>query len=496
MAKGKLGVEYTAHPGTPLQIIIACSARMTHIFQGEKYFLKDFIDHPEKYIHNAHLLLLLLIGIAFYALGSYTYKLTNNLFTALLLQTGVFIHASLFDISARLMPETLLLIPLTGITILVLRHSMNHVHNTQKEYLLFALTIGFGIACKLSFAPFIFLPLLLISSPWKQKVRFLLFTILFFTLFAYPILVNFNKFWHWTTNMLVHSGKWGAGDKNFMNWSSIPQHFRALLHHNPLFYMVYFIGLVLSLVALTLPHFNWNKKAARSMLSLATVLALIFGLTLKHFSLHYFMPFYLLEATFILLTYLLIKPLLRTLKWQKLLSLAFLLITWSLAVQGAKGVQKLNNKLLTQQTVRQESADTILALLQEDAPIIYTGPYYGTPLPAFAQSSGFMMTSKYRPLFKNLLKEKYAQFFHYVNWSEHFYYWDDYVDINFIDSITTEFFYVYIGRNKQKDLQKIESRIYNFYSDSTISKTSLYANTKTGEQLLQYKRHESDLTLP
>lgn len=105
---GNFSVQLIAHPGIPLQFLIAISSRIISLFQPGDY-VKDFIDDPEKYIHAANLFMNVLISFVLFICGIYTKKYSGSYFSGLLIQLSPFGSSSLMGISGRLIPEALMI---------------------------------------------------------------------------------------------------------------------------------------------------------------------------------------------------------------------------------------------------------------------------------------------------------------------------------------------------------------------------------------------------
>jgi len=195
LSDGNLSLQYIAHPGIPLQYVIAFSTSLISFFQpGEK--IKDLIDDPEKYIHAANLLMNMLIALVLFICGIKSKKYSGSYFTALLFQFSPFGSAAVLGLSRRLIPESLMIIPLllTGLMVIKLIYNENKARSSLTDVIIFGVIIGFGMACKLSFLPVLMIPLILLKINLKQKVQLVLYTLLFFAIFAYPVIFNFSQF--------------------------------------------------------------------------------------------------------------------------------------------------------------------------------------------------------------------------------------------------------------------------------------------------------------
>jgi hypothetical protein len=491
---GNLAVDYVAHPGTPLQFIIALSARFIHLFQPDEKLVVDFINDPEKYIHAANIFMNVLVAGTIYVSGVLTKHYSGSTSIGLLLQLSPFSNTSTLLISGRLLPESIMIIPLLLISILIIKHifDSNKSNQTISTTVLYGLIIGFGIACKLSFIPMILLPLILLKITLKHKFQLLLYSGLFVVLFAYPIIINIHEFWDWVSGMLMHSGKWGGGDKSFIDTSSLPTNFSILYSYDKLFFIFMLASSLVSLVFTPIAAKTKNakmKRIIRAIFAVNITLLVCVSFVLKHFALHYFMPFYAFKFLLLILIALLfleLKPFANHKKIKPtvlfLLSISVLYISYTETQRTSSTLQDLKTKQENYLT----SQETILSLVKKDTPIIITGPYYGTPFIEYAQINGFMMSYSLKGYFKPYLMEKYPVSFLYVSWAEKFDFWDEFVGMDFIAKKVKSSFYVYIGKEKSEDLSAIETRIWSYYTKESLEKNILFEDTTTGEKLIEY----------
>jgi hypothetical protein len=492
ISQGNLSVQYIAHPGIPLQFLIAISTAAINIFQpGDN--LKNFIDDPEKYIHAANLFMNVLISIVLFICGIKSKKYSGSYFTALLFQLCPFGSASLLSLSRRLIPEGIMIIPLLLTGLMVIKHiyNENKTGSRYNEIVLYGIIIGFGTACKLSFIPVILIPLVLLQTSVKQKISLVLYTLLFFAIFAYPVVFNFNQFWHWVSGIFTHSGKYGGGAEEIIDFASVPANIKYLFENDRAFFYISIISLALSglfsLRYLKNEGFS-NSRIARAILAVNIAVLVSVAFTLKHFALYYFMPFYLFKYFLVLLSAILVVQYQRIsgskgLRTISLLtaSIFVLFMTYVQAGQVRSSITSLKERNET----LQQQCDRIISLVEKDRPVIMYPPYYGAPFIEFAHFNGYLMTNHLRSCFTDYLKEKFPLSFQYITWSDKFYYWGEMVDIKTIIDKTRTSFYIYIGKGRGSNLTLIEDRIWEVLDKNKITRKVLFQDTKTEEQLIE-----------
>ena len=102
-------------------MIYAVSAHIVNLTQPSNDIIINALNNPEQFIHGANILLNIITGIALFVTGFYTYKYTGNIFYALLLQLIPFGNFHILLVSARLIPEAVLTVPLLLLALLTIR---------------------------------------------------------------------------------------------------------------------------------------------------------------------------------------------------------------------------------------------------------------------------------------------------------------------------------------------------------------------------------------
>jgi hypothetical protein len=491
LGAGNLSIQYYAHPGTPLHYIIAISARITDLFHEGDY-MENFVNDPEKYIHAANLFLIILITIVIYISGRYTLKYTGSFPAAILMQLSPFASHTILGMSGRLIPEAVMIIPLMLLTIMILKciYEDKDVRKTRQNLVLFGMIIGFGIACKLTFLPLIVLPLFLLKTNAREKILSVMYTLLFFVIFAYPLVFNVQDSWKWISGIIAHTGKYGTGDTGFIDFSRFSANFRELFIFNRTFFIIMLFSLVLSLLPLIINSKNIDNRGmiiSRSIFSLTIAILLCAFAILKHYKLYYFMPLTVFTFLFILLDMMLIfrfKPIQDRKLLKGLIMFVSVIAVSIIIVREIAYFRTFISISEEKNRIRMNTATNILSMVDREKPLILTGPYYGTPFIEFAQVSGFIMSDNLKGFYTAYLKEKYPHFYKYADWTERFYFWDDLIDIEQIIADQSSLF-IYIGQGMSNDLAVIEQRINQSASDKIIAKSLRYIDEETGEQLIE-----------
>jgi hypothetical protein len=492
LGAGNLSLQYFFHPGTPLHFLIAISARIIDVFQPGDY-MKNFVNDPEKYIHAANLLLTAIVSIILFITGLLTKRYTTSYLSGIAMQLLPFGSAALLSLQGRVFADAMLVIPLLFTGLMVIRHIFreNSADGTRKEIVIFGLITGFGIACKLTFLPVILVPMVMLKMSLKQRAGLLLYTGLFFAVFAYPVIFNPGDFWQWAYGKFSQVGQSGEGQVIYSNLSGVFDNLTSLLKSNNELFAAALLSLLVSLLFSfkflrdrSLP----NIRIRRAIFALNLMLVFSVILTLKHFKLYYFAPFSVYKYLLLILTlYLLLSyrrisgsGLLRSL----ITSVFVILMMFSISgqVKELRGMIRGNE---ARKSNLQNNYEMLHSLVRPDRPIILTGPYYGAPFIEYAHHAGYVMTDNMRGFYTAYLREKYPDVYHYLAWTDKFENWNEFVDISqILDQVDTSF-YVYIGRENKADQQEIEKRILKYLDENSVSKRILAEDITSDEKLIE-----------
>ncbi len=468
LADGRLDTGYMDHPGTPLQLLIALAARMMYWFSGGGSFLADTVQNPEQYLFAGFVLLSLLFVPAMYLLGKKALDYSGNIWIALSLQIAFFVNSNLIDTSARIVPENIMLIPLSFIVLLVLRYIYNKNHKKLNYPLLFGLLVGWGIASKLSFTAFFVVPLFVLPN-WRKRIYFSGFALLFFFAFAFPVLSNMEHFLSWSGNMFMHSGKWGSGESSVIDLSQFTTRFVQLYQYDPMVFILAGLSLLSGITAFFISKENAVvRRIARAHFALSAGFILLVVFICKHFAYHYFNPALSLKPAFLILILLLpasfVHNKLNASRMQ-LITLVISFVMMLMAVHSYSGYMNPNRADIQKKR--------ILGVNQHIAPndrLIIRGYYSGAPFYSWALGNAYFTVGPVGKYFADALKSAYPDRYLMYSWTNKFFNWDEFVSATQMleDERPIK---VYIGRGQEKYLQILLELFqkahpgYEFYFD-------------------------------
>lgn len=498
LGAGNLSIQYFAHPGTPLHYMVMLSARITDLFQPGDY-MKSFVDDPEKYVHAANLFINSIIALVLFFAGISVKRYSGSVLTGLTIQMVPFSSMELISLSGRVFPEAILIIPLLLTAVLVLRYIYRD-DQEEKDInyeVFFGLIIGFGIAIKLTFIPVMLIPLVLLKRKARQKVFLLLYTLLFFMIFAYPVVFNIQEFWKWTSGIFSHSGKYGSGAKEIINFADVPGNFILLFKQNKTLFLTALGALILALFYLPVISRKRQeaKKAGKAIFAvfISFVVSVVF--ILKHFSDYYFTPFncYILLLILLAMTLIIHSANINQNKLFKNLVVIAVFVSVILLISFQVVKIRSNLKVTYRKTARMEQEnERIAAMVDPKKPIIISGAYFGAPFIETAHFNGFIMSARLKGFYKSYLKEKYPNSYFFVTWLDQFNYWSDKAGFDEILKKTSSSFYIYVGKSRGDDMKIIRERLWKSLDQNDITEKVLFQDPDSGEQLVEVFIEKND----
>jgi hypothetical protein len=483
IGNGSLAINFIDHPATPLIYLTGFAARLTYLISGDGGYINDFISDPEKYLHVASILNTCLIAFIAYWGGKKIVHYTTSIPIAIVFQLLLFTNSSIIEICSRVIPESTMLIPIILMGVLSLKYIYSNKESINKNRLIwqFSALIAFGTACKLSFAPMALFPLILLGSDLKSILRIIGRIILLSCLFAYPLITNISESVEWFSEMLIHSGKHGTGSSNFMETSSITQNIGIILKKDTWFWALFIIQFVLAIVVR-------SKKVFRVSLALSISLLFILLFTLKHFAIHYIMPFYGFKTLFLILIFLSINEFrfFDNIKTKnRIISATTLLLVCLIIIPQvfvAKGNYNFSIHRKKEAEIKRIKFNSLLP--KTDYSLIVDAPYWGTPFKEYGNIYGFMNSYRRKTTFKDQLRITYPNFYCYVTWSKGFNHWDNFVDFSVVFE-KNNVAIIYIGP-EMKGYETIIKRLNQ--SGINYELKELFIDNKTNEKLIKVSK--------
>ncbi|MEP7146792.1 MAG: hypothetical protein ABI792_07260 [bacterium] len=295
------GVGLIAHPGTPVQEIGAVVILIAHSLEaGNTDLVRDVLNNAEYYLIVIFQVFLLLNSIAIFILGITAYRKLGNIYSALFLQLTPFafysedIYFQLTNVSVE---------PILVFTVLLLITAiLFYINKTRSEKnllfysIIFGILCGLGMATKISFFPVLVIPFLLIRQ-MKFKILFIGISILAFFIIVYPAFSaeNAEGFSVWVKDIIIHSGRYGTGNEDFVQTSVYLDNVKSIFSHSLVFSVSYISLLIIFIMQLSAKY----KSRIRSHKYFNLLCGILIAMSLqiftvaKHFAIYYMIPTYM-----------------------------------------------------------------------------------------------------------------------------------------------------------------------------------------------------------
>ena len=473
----KLG--HIDHPGTPLQAIIAFIVWIVQLFNNHQSMVENVISNPEQYLKITFYVVLFINSIALYYLGRTATKIQGT-FSGLMLQLMPFTSIIFVAYIERVRPVNLqfgILVFLIILCLLYIERDLVHWRSEKFNYL-FSILVALSLSLKISSFPIILIPFILLTGK-KNKLHFVLYTFLLFFVFSFPILVRHHKFFEWISNLFIHNGHYGRGESTIIDIGSIIPNFKILYKYNRFLYLTQLFSFIYILGALLLrKYLNANSGRYIQLLTgLLISLILQTFLVVKHFALHYLIPFNMIHIFqwWIMIT-IVINSLNKKTKAYKLSYLLFFIIL--VTFQIPKIIQEQKNQL-RKSDIAEKSVEFIHSQPDTLTTFIY-GEGYGDPYPQVALYFGCLWSGKYKDDYKKNLQYKYSNTYLYDFWYKKFLFWSDPIDTA---SLKTDLknSILFMGRDDEETRNFVAAKLYEIFIPDTFSLDLLYRNDQRNE---------------
>lgn len=485
VAEGHFKIGHIDNPGTPLQYLVALVFRITYLFRKKDVsFLDDVFLHPDLYMSMVNLTITILIVFAMFFAGKYVVRKTGSTLYALLIQTVPFLPVIWYDLIGRVTPELLFPLPLFAISVLLIKYLYEENSEFKiKDIALWAFVFAFGLTIKLSFISLWLIPLFLIDG-WKKKLQFSGMGIIFFFLIAIPVTLQLNVFWVWVKNLFLHSGSYGQGEENIIDFSAFADRLKELISLEHTFVWL-FLGLLL-LVAAFLLFFRskiGKWKETRISIAVLAVIVVQFILTGKLYAHRYFIPVLMLAPILIILSVELVKKAYQG-RWlvYSLNILLVLYLGWNFNRQF--DYIRMKSDAIGGQVNAREATWHVASTLENKSIKIIVSQDYGCPFKEYALLySTAWAANTLKPYYWENLQRLYPNTYQYTTWDDKFQHWGDQFDPG--ELLTKDLpVYIYLEKNSEdlynKTVAKLDPR-----QEYVFNKKVLFVNPENGEAIDQ-----------
>ena len=482
LANGKFKVGNIDHPGVPLDYLMAASMRLTHFFRvNNAPFNEDVLTNSDLYLRIINLQMIFLLAVIMYFSGYLMLKIKPDIWYALIIQFFPFATEIVYGNIARITTENLIPIPVILLSLLILKVYFRKEDFTgTRNVWWFALIFAFGLSIKLTIAPLLFIPLILIDS-WKKRLYFCAFVLLSFLVFAIPVTLQLNYFTRWIKGLFLFSGNYGQGDRNILKVNEFIPNIVNLWQVNK-HYFIFTLVFALSFISGIIFRKNEfaNKRIHRISISVLLVVFLQVLALGKNYKTPYFIPVLILLPLMVIFTIEYAKVWIKPDRFKKILPVYALFVIIVLLNVQLPSARSLSVHF-DQRNEQRMKAYHFFKTLEKDCIKIIVPGFYGAPVPEYVIMTGYQWSGRHKKFFQPILAGIFPDSYILYPWDKTLNYWGD--DLNLTNNSKAVYIYMENIENRglvmnemQKYLPDDQSLEQIFYNDDT--KEAIYTLKK------------------
>lgn len=439
-------------PGTPLSIFYAIVMGVTHLFRPGNTLIVDVFQNTDFYLTVINASMIIFQSIALMILGYSIYKTSKNIFTGLFFQLMPFISWIFIDITRPIMVESLIVIEVFALTAQIFNYLCKEDNKTKvvDKYLIwFSVIIGILAATKLMYLPIAIIPFLLLPG-YKKKVVFVIFSIIVFSCFAFPIFSRWITFRDYYIKNLIHSGQYGAGPANFADPNLFMINLKNIFDAGKLFVRITAL-IVLVSVVYHIPYLKLKRKADREYLFLLGCIVTILIMTIlvaKQYKFYYMITALLVSIPALYISYRIIcrnfpdrfKLLLGGTISLVLLYFMFADVKMRMSCHPA-AMAKVERYISTKKYIESK--------YDNQQPTLVNYDYFGVPYEEFGMFYGMAWCrGSMHDIYATELKKLYPNIYFFHTWNKLFNHWD--ISYSMIDLLKKYKKMVYFTNDDEK----------------------------------------------
>lgn len=491
LSDGNLKLGHIDNPGTPLQVLVALVFRITNLFRSTSLpYVEDILLHPDLYLSVASIFIAAVTTVLLLFAGLKVYKTTRSVFYAMLVQTAPFLPVIWYDLVGRVAPELVMPFPVVLLTVLIVSVYFSNEKTTTKDLVFFSLLSAFGLSIKLTYLPLWFIPFLIIDG-WKKRVYFIGLSFVFFLIMAFPMTLRFEVFLGWVKNLFFHSGQYGSGESNIIDFASLGTNLKELYGYEKRYFYVFF-GLIATLVAY-LGYFRKKAEKRISLIAIAVIVTIILQVIMvgKHYAHRYFIPVLMLQPLLVFLLAEIIKKFYPKKVTTLLVSFGIVLFfVWQ--IQFNKEWLPIKTQAMGTDIENRMQTWHVAQSLEKDSYKIIASQNYGCPFIEYTLTYSTVWAShKKQEEYKPILARFYPDTYNFFTWDNSMKYWGEKFNAQKA-AASGKKIYLYLERNEEE----LYNRTINKLQEENgapfeVEKDTVFLNDKTGEIIYQLTLKES-----
>lgn len=423
IANGKLMLGHIDNPGTPLQYLAALVFRLVYFLRSHRVtFNHDVLSNFDMYLHVLNLVLTTVVAAFMYFFGRIFYRISNNLTYTVLLQLSPLFTSIIFLNIGRIVPENLLPIPVMLLSILLLQPLFTSENNrSHNNYLWFGLISAFGLSIKLTYFPLWIIPLIVLAT-WKERIKYSLIAIGSFFVMALPVTLQINAFWGWIKSLFLHSGQYGKGEGNIIDWKTFGPNFSSLWNDNQLFFWTMIILLIVFIASFKYKNSSNNSLTQRVSLAIICAAAIQIFIVCKQYEARYFVPALMLIPVSMVLIAEFSRQFDPEITKYKVPQIVLILLLSGYFIKQVPLVRDLSADLDQKINIRSQ-AMYYMQTIEKDAVKIIVTSDYGAPIPEYVLMHSYEWSGRQHDFFKPTFAELYPNSYMFFPWDNTMHFW-------------------------------------------------------------------------
>lgn len=481
VATGKFSQTNIDHPGAIFQILLAVIFKIIYFFRGNGIpFFEDAITHADLYLAVANLTVTAIISSVMLWAGKTIYKITNNTVYALIIQSAPFIINVWYEISGRIYPELLFVIPVYLLEIQLLQDIYHKNEHPGRSVYIYALAVGFGLSLKMTFLPVAVLPLFVVNK-YNNKIKYVAYTIITFFLLSPQVAFQWHHFWNWNKGMFIHSGMYQAGDSNIINTSLFINNFNKILASEKYFFFA-LGGIVILFLITVFTKKRWSLLSKISSGFIIATTGLIFIVS-KQYAIRYFLPALLLYPFLLILINEIILIYFKHKTLKNILTILLIVII-GFQINHSIPYMHIVSKSISKQVDARIQTRSFIKTLNKNSYTIIVSQDYGSPYQQYAIMFSFAMGGKQWPDYKKKLNKLFPDNFMYFTWDNTIKYWGKPYNAEEVAG-TKKPVYLYLQKNTKELYKRTIKKLLENSKHLTINSELLFNNQVNNECIMQ-----------
>jgi hypothetical protein len=487
VATGQFDQTNVDQPASALHVLLALVFRLVYFFrESSRPFFEDALLNSDLYLAVGNLVITTLLSVALLYAGFRTFKITGNVFYAVLLQFGPFLINIWYEIIGRIYAELLFLIPVMIIQVQILKKFYREREDDHiEDVLAYAAAVAVGMAIKMTFLPLVIIPLILLRTA-KKKLQCAAISLAAFLVLALPVTLQAKYFLKWMIGLFLHSGRYQSGGLTIINLDSFINNIKIFIGQEKYFVILILLAIISALFIVII-----NKKLKQPRLknllhinaAILTAISLSLFIVFKQYEPRYVIPALLFFPFLLVLLQENILCVVNKKIFRLFLNIATIILMVVLFNQHMAYARIVSDAIGSDMQARQKTREFIHSLPQESCTIIVSQDY-GCPYQEYAIMYGFCMAGRNWPGHRETLDKLYPDRYFYFTWDDTIKRWGSDFDPRLIAGSGKPVF-LYLEKDDEELYERTERKLLERYPGVRIRKENLFHNGGNGEGILQ-----------